>query len=92
MISKKSNSSSGKKPASSTNNPGSTGIQHVEKLKLIHSYLQYKVQVQVDQELPHKTRYAEFNRIEGKKNRGNIWHRGKFPEQNTNGSSPNINN
>jgi hypothetical protein len=47
----------------------------------------YKSQVQVDQEHPHKTRYTESNRRESRKEPHTHWQRGKFPGQNTNGSS-----
>ena len=59
--------SSGKKTAFLTSGAGSIGSQHVEECKLIHSYLLYKAQVQVDQGPPHKTRYAEYNRRESGK-------------------------
>jgi len=43
----------GRKIAFSTNGVGSSGGQHVEECKLIHSY--HKAKVQVDQEPPHTT-------------------------------------
>ena len=45
----------------------------------------YKAQVQIDQGHPHKTRYTESNRRESREEPGAHGHRGKFPEQNTNG-------
>jgi hypothetical protein len=52
----------------------------------------YRAQVQSDQGPPHKTRYTETNR----KLSGGILqthgHRGKFPEQNTNGLCSEVNN
>jgi hypothetical protein len=44
-----------------------------------------KVQVQVDQELPHKTRYTESNRRESRERPLTQGQRGTFPEQNING-------
>jgi hypothetical protein len=64
-LTKKLKPSSGKiKAAFSKNGIGSTGGQHVEECKLVHSYLPVKAQVQVDQGPPHKTRYIESNRRE----------------------------
>jgi hypothetical protein len=77
--------SSGKKRAFSTNGDGSTDGQHVEKCRLIHSYLLVQTQVQEDQGPPHKSRYTETNRKES-------GHRGKFSEQNTNGLRSKIKN
>jgi len=78
-------SSSGKKTAFSTNGPGSTGSEHVEECKSIHSYLLVKHQVQVDLGPPHKTRYSETNRRESGEKPRIHGHRGKFSEQNANG-------
>ena len=58
--------SGGKRRALSTNGPGSTGSLYVE-VKLIHSYLLDRAQVQVDQGTPHKTRYAASNTRESEK-------------------------
>jgi hypothetical protein len=41
----------------------------VEECKLIHPYLLYKSQFQVNQGSPHKTRYIESNKIEAR-----VWH------------------
>jgi hypothetical protein len=46
--------SSGKKTTFSLNGAGSTGSQHVEECKLIHSYHLVQAQVQLDQELDIK--------------------------------------
>ena len=51
---------------------------------LIHSYLLYKDQVQVDQGPPHKTRFSETNRRESREQHQTHGHRRKVPEQNTN--------
>jgi hypothetical protein len=53
------NPSTGKKIVFSKNGAGSTGCQHVQECKLIHTFSLYKAQVQVDQEPPYKTRYTE---------------------------------
>jgi hypothetical protein len=45
----------------------------------------YKAQFQVDQGLSHKTRYTESNIGESGEEPRTHGHRGKFPEQNTNG-------
>jgi hypothetical protein len=52
----------------------------------------YKVQVQVDQRLPHKIRYNESNRKENRKNPQTHGNRGNFPEQNSNGLCSKIKN
>ena len=69
--------SCGKRRAFSTNGPGSTGSLYVE-VKLIHSYLLDRAQVQVHQGTPHKTRYAESNTRKVRKNLGHICTGGKF--------------
>ena len=51
-----------KKTAFSTNGACLTGSQHAEEWKSIHSYLQYKAQVQVDQRPSHKIQYTETNK------------------------------
>ena len=78
------------KIAFSTNGAGSTGGQHVEKCKSIHSYLLYKAQVPVDQGFPHKNRYTESNRKESREEPQA--HRGNFPEKNTNSLCSKIKN
>jgi hypothetical protein len=79
------------KKSFSTNDAGSTGCQHVEEFKLIHSYLLVQAQVQVDQGPPHETRYTETNRRKSGEEPQTHWHRGNFPEQNTNGLCSKIN-
>ena len=56
--------SSGKKTAVSTNGAGSTGTQHVEECNPSILISLSKAQVQVDQGTPHKTRDTETNRKE----------------------------
>ena len=76
--------------AFSIHGAGSSGGLHVEECKLIHFISLYIVQVQVDQGHPHKIRYTES----GKKGEEPQAHeyRGKFSEQNTNGSGSKIDN
>ena len=76
--------SSGKKKAFSTNGAESTGSQHVEGYKFIHSIYLKKAEVHVDQQPPHQTRDNEFNRKESVEEPGANGHRGKFPEHNIN--------
>lgn len=45
----------------------------------------HKAQVQVDQSPSYNTRYTESNRGESGAKPQTQWHRGKCPEQNTNG-------
>jgi hypothetical protein len=71
-----------KKIAFSTNGAGSTGDQHVEECKSIHSLC--KAQVQVDQGPQHKTRYTESNKRKIREEPQTHGHKGKFPELNTN--------
>jgi hypothetical protein len=52
----------------------------------------YKAQVQVDQGPPHKTRYIENNRGEGREKPGTHGHSGKVRELNTNSLCSKINN
>ena len=70
--------------AFSTNGAGSTGSQHTEECKLIHSYLPVQNSIQVDQGPPHKTKYTESNRRKSGEDPGTHRHRGNFPEQNIN--------
>jgi hypothetical protein len=49
-----------------------------------------KAQIQVNQGPQHKTKYTESNRRESGKEPQTHWGRGKFPEQNTNGSGSKI--
>jgi hypothetical protein len=81
---------SGKKTVFSTNGTGSSSGQHVEECKLIHSYLLYKAQVQVDQRSPHKTR----DTYRGESGEQSVTHgnRGKLPEQNNIDCALKINN
>ena len=53
-----------KKTAFSTISAGSTGSQHVEECKLIHSYLLVQRSSPRGSRNPHKTRNTEFNRRE----------------------------
>jgi hypothetical protein len=46
----------------------------------------YKAQVEVDEGLPHRTRYTKMNRGESGKEPQTHGHRRKVPEQNTSGS------
>jgi hypothetical protein len=77
-LKKKLRLSSVKTTAFSTNGAGSTGDQHVEECKLIHSYLLYTAPVQVDQEPLHKTRYTETYRRESGEEPRTRGYRGKF--------------
>jgi hypothetical protein len=52
----------------------------------------YKSQVQVDEGPPPKTRYTESNIRESEEKSLTHGHRGKFPEQNTNGLCSKISN
>ena len=52
----------------------------------------YKAQVQVDQGVPHKTRYTETNRKKLGKTLEHMGTGGKVPEQNTNGLCSTIKN
>ena len=52
----------------------------------------YKAQVQVGQVPPHKTRYTETNRKVSREEPQAHGHRGKIPEQNTNGLCSKIKN
>ena len=52
----------------------------------------YKAQLQVDQRSPHKTRYTETHRTKSGEELRTHRHRGKFPEQNTNGLCSKIKN
>ena len=70
----------------------STGSQHAEGCKLIHSYLPIQTKVQVDQGPPHKTRNTETNRRESGEEVGVRGHRGNFPEQNSNSLCSKIKN
>jgi hypothetical protein len=82
----------GKKTAFLTNGAGSTVGQHAEEHKWIHSYLLYKAQVQVNQGSPHKTSYTETYREESGEEPLTYGHKGKIPEQNTNGLCSKIKN
>jgi hypothetical protein len=84
--------SSGKKTAFPTNDADSSGDQHVEECKLIHSYLPVKAHVQVDQRSPHKTRYTKSNRRESGETSQTYGTGKKVPEQNTNSSCSKIKN
>ena len=54
-----------KKKASSTNGVGPTGCWHIERIQKRFIYITlYKIQVQVDQRLQHKTRYTKPSRRE----------------------------
>ena len=82
-----------KKTTFSTNGTSSTGSQHVEECKLIHSYhLVQGTQVQVDQGPPHKARYTETNRRESGEEPQTHRNKGNFPDQNTNGLCSKIKN
>ena len=50
----------------------------------------YKAQVHMDQGPPHKIIYTETNRRESRGKPQTHVHKGKFPEQNTNGLCSNI--
>ena len=76
--------SSEKMTAFSTNGAGSTEGYHVEECKLIHSYLLYKAQAQVDQGPSHKTRDTETYKGESGEKPQRYGHRGKIPKQNSN--------
>ena len=91
-MTKELNPFSGKKTTFSTNGAASTGSQHVEECKLIHSYFLYKAQVQVDQGPLHKIRYTENNRKESGEEPQAHGHRGNFPQENTNSLCSNIKN
>jgi hypothetical protein len=80
------------KTAFSTNGYGPTGGQQVGEYKLTILISLYKAQVQVDQGLPHKTRYTESNRGESGEEPRTHGHWRNFPEQNTNGLCSKINN
>jgi len=55
--------SNGKMAAFSTNGAGSTGGQHVEECKSVHSYLLVQSSSPSGKKRPpHKTRYTETNR------------------------------
>ena len=72
-----------KKDSILINGAGSTGGQHVENANqpiLISSY-----KAQVDQGPPLKTRYTETYREDSGVMSQRYGHRGKIPEQNTNG-------
>jgi hypothetical protein len=56
--------SNGKKSIFSTNGAGSTGNQHVEECKLIHSYFPVQNSSPSGSRTSHKTRYTENNRKE----------------------------
>jgi hypothetical protein len=66
--------------AFSTNGAGSTGRQHVEECKLIHTYLPVQSTIQNGSKTPpHKTRYTESNRTETGEKPRIQGHKGKFP-------------
>jgi hypothetical protein len=82
-----------KKTALLTNGAGSSSSWHVEKCKLIHSYLLYKAQVQVDH-VDFHIKPDMLNLIE--ENMGKVLeHIGtgeNFLNKNTNGPGSKINN
>jgi hypothetical protein len=77
--------SSERKTEFSTNGAGTTGGYHVDECKLIHSYLLVLGQILVDQGTPHKTRDSETDRGESVEKPRRNGHRGKIPEENSNG-------
>jgi hypothetical protein len=58
----------------------------VEESTSNHSYLLVQSSSPLDQGPSHKTRYTETNRRESGEEPRTHGYRGKFPEQNTNGS------
>ena len=80
--------SSGKKTAFSTNGVGSTGCQHVEECKSIHSYLLVQSSnPKWIKDLHIKSDTLKLIEKKKKKRVGTSLkhgHRGKFPEQNPN--------
>jgi hypothetical protein len=81
-LTKEIKSSSGRKTAFSRNSFGSSGNQHGEECKSIHSYfLVLLFQVQVDQWPLRKTIYIESNRTESEDEPQTHGHRETFPEQ-----------
>jgi hypothetical protein len=59
--------------------------QHFQQMVMFQLVVSmYKVQAQVNQGLPYKTRYIYSNRKENGEEPQAHGHRGKFPDQNTN--------
>ena len=81
-----------KKTAFSTNGAGTTGSQHVKNANQSILILLCKAEVQMYQGPPRKTRYTETSRREIGEEPQTHRHRGKYPEQNTNGLCSKIKN
>jgi hypothetical protein len=75
----------GKKTAFSTNGAGTTGGYHVEECQLIHSYFLVKSASLNGSRNSNKTRDNETYRGESGEKPRRYGHRGKIPEQNSNG-------
>jgi hypothetical protein len=77
--------SSGKKTGFSTNGAGTTGSYHREEFELIHSHHLVQSSSLMNQRPPYKTRDTEIYRGESGEKSQRFGHRGKIPEQTSNG-------
>jgi len=76
--------SNGIRIAFSPNGACSTGGQHVEECKLIHSYCPVQRLSPSDQGPPHQIRYTQINDRKSGEESQSHGHWGQFTEQNTN--------